>query len=278
NGLALAGLADAGRLLGDRRATRLAGKLARFLYRHVWRDGKLLHVWRQGEARVEGLLEDYAYVGLGLLAYYRASLEPWALTWAFELADACEERFADAESGGYFSTASDAEPLLVRPKAQTDGATPAESVAAAELVWWVARYRSDLDVQDGALRGLRPSDEAVRAAPQAFSSAVRLLDLAAAPGREVVIVAPEGSEELVEMVAAFRESDDGTAVVLVVTGPEHPLARLPLLEGRVQRTAGPGGGSQDDRPPQARAYVCEGGACDLPVTDGAALSALLRTR
>src|SRR5690606_11429479 len=124
NGLALAGLADAGRLLGDRRATRLAGKLARFLYRHVWRDGKLLHVWRKGEARVEGLLEDYAYVGLGLLAYHRASLEPWALTWAFELADACEERFADAESGGYFSTASDAEPLLVRPKAQTDGATP----------------------------------------------------------------------------------------------------------------------------------------------------------
>ena len=267
NGLALAGLSDAWRLLGHERAAELASGVARFLKRHLWRDGRLLHVWRDGEARVEGLLEDYAYVGLGLLAYYRASFEPWALKWAFELADACEARFSDPDAGGYFSTAIDAEPLLVRPKGQTDGATPAESVAAAELVWWVARYRSDRAMEERALRGLRPPAEAVRSAPQAFASAVRLLDLAAGPEREVVIVAQEGSDELAAMMTALREHDDGTAVVLVVTGGDHVLASVPLLEGRVSRAAVP-----------PAAYVCRGGVCDLPVHDGAALSDLLRTR
>lgn len=281
NGLLMRGLADVGRLMDDRRATELAGRIARFLRRNLWRDGRLLHVWRAGDARVEGLLEDYAYLGLGLLAYYRASFEPWALEWAFELADACAARFADPDGGGYFSTASDAERLLVRPKGQTDGATPAESVAAAELVWWVARYRSDGAAQDAALRGVRPGEEAVKAAPQAFSSAVRLLHAAAMAQREVVMVAAapagaaqQGGAALADLVAAFRRYDDGASVVLVVTGPDHPLATLPLLEGRVPRPTDDEGAAAGG----ARAFVCEGGVCDLPVEDGTALSALLATR
>src|SRR5690606_34748771 len=95
NGLLLSALSDAGRLLGVAPALANAKRLATFLRRHQWQRGRLLHVWRQGEARVEGLLEDYAFLGLGLLAYHRATFDTWALTWAFDLADQCQSRFAD---------------------------------------------------------------------------------------------------------------------------------------------------------------------------------------
>jgi uncharacterized protein YyaL (SSP411 family) len=266
NALALAALADAGRLLGDERALTIARQLATFLRRHLWRDGRLYHVWREGEARVEGLLEDYAYTGLGLMALYRATFEPWALTWAFELADQCQARFADAQAGGYFTTASDAQPLLVRPKGQTDGATPSESVAATELVWLAARYRSDVATADAALAWLSGVEQGLRVAPQAFASALRVLVQAARPAREIVLVGAAGSPDLAELVAAFRELDDGVDVVLLVTGPEHPLAKLPLLEGRTGR---PGGA--------ALAYVCHDGVCDLPIGHAPGLSTLLRS-
>jgi len=284
NGLLLAALSDAGRLLGDEKALDLARRLATFVHRRLWRDNRLFHLWRAGEVRVEGLLEDYAYVGLGLLAYYRATFEPWALTWAFDLADQCEARFADVAGGGFFTTASDADPLLVRPKGRTDGATPSESVAAAELVWWAARYRSDMATAARALSGLGGVERGIRAAPQAFASSLRLLVKAARPAREVVVVGAGGSDELADLLAAFRLQDDGTDVVLVVASPErllgpgqplgagqplgpgHPLADLPLLEGRVDRVV-----------EGALAYVCHGGACELPVGDPAALSALLRS-
>ncbi|HET8985192.1 MAG TPA: DUF255 domain-containing protein, partial [Trueperaceae bacterium] len=265
NALALAALADAGRLLGDERALSLARRLSSFLHRHLWRGGRLFHVWREGEARVEGLLEDYAYTGLGLLALYRATFEPWLLAWAFELADQCESRFADVEGGGYFTTASDAEPLLIRPKGQTDGSTPSESVAASELVWLAARYRSDVATADRAVDWLRGVEQGVRVAPQAFASCLRLLAKVARPAREVVLVGVAGSAELADLVTVFRAHDDGTDVVLVVTGTGHPLAGLPLLEGRVGPTN-----------EGARAYVCHDGVCDLPVGDAPGLSALLR--
>ncbi len=54
--------------------------------------------------------------------------------------------------------------------------------------------------------------------------------------------------------------------MLLVTGPEHPLAKLPLLEGRTGR---PGGA--------ALAYVCHDGVCDLPIGHAPGLSALLRS-
>ncbi len=269
NGLMLAGLADAGRLLADAELVRLARANAAFVRAHLWRDGRLLHMWRGGEARVEGLLEDYAYFGLGLLALHRATLDEDALAWALELADMVAARFADGVDGGYFSTASDAERLLVRPKGYLDAATPSENAAAAELVWWAARYRGDDRLEAQAHAALAGLDEAAGEAPQAFASTLRLRALMARPPREVVIVGRRDDPATLDLLRAWRDRDDPRAVVLAVQGAASPLAGLALARGRTT----PVGAHGEVRP---AAYVCQGGTCRLPVHDGAALALALR--
>ncbi|MFW6198247.1 MAG: thioredoxin domain-containing protein, partial [Acidobacteriota bacterium] len=60
NGLMIAAMARAGRVLGERRYGEAAGRAADFLLEELVRDGRLLHAWRDGEARVRGYLDDHA--------------------------------------------------------------------------------------------------------------------------------------------------------------------------------------------------------------------------
>ena len=258
NGLTLGALAAAGRRLAETELLDIARANARYLRARHWHEGRLWHMWRQDERSVEGLVEDYSYVGLGLLELYRATLEDEHLKWALELARNVAERFHDP-SGGYFSTAADMQRLVVRPKGYVDAATPSENAAAAELVWWAARYLEDGRLAADARSALEGIEPAVLQAPQAFSSSLRVLLQQEGPQREVVFAGVPGTAALDELLARWRRYDDGTALVLLVGQAGDWPAELPLAEGR---TLPP----QDQATPAA-GYVCEGGACRLPAHD-----------
>ncbi len=261
NGLALGALATAGRLLADEELLALARANARYLRQRHWHDGRLWHVWRRDQRSVEGLLEDYAYVGLGLLDLYRATLEAEHLEWALELAHQVQERFHD-EAGGYFSTATNMQKLVVRPKGFMDAATPSENAAAAELVWWAARYQDDAELARAAAAALAGVDAAILQAPQAFASSLRVRLTIEGPQREVVLAGELGSTDLDEFLARWRRYDDGSALVLLLSSAASFPAELPLAEGRAPHSPGNAGAAAP-----ATAYVCTNGACRLPDND-----------
>ncbi len=98
------------------------------------RDGRLLHGWQRGHARGLGFAEDYAALLEALCSLAEVDEPAW-------LADACRTAdglltiFSDPDGGGFFSTGTDAAPLIVRPKDVQDGATPsANSLAAHGLL------------------------------------------------------------------------------------------------------------------------------------------------
>ena len=257
NGLVLGALASAGRRLAEPELLDIARANARYLRARHWHDGRLWHMWRQGQRSVEGLVEDYAYVGLGLLELYRATLESEHLEWALALARQVMERFHDP-AGGFFSTAADMQRLVVRPKGYVDAATPSENAAAAELVWWAARYTDDAAMAAAARGALEGVEPAVLQAPQAFSSSLRVLLLQEGPQREVVLAGEPGTAALDELLARWRRYDDGSAVVLLVDGEEAVTLALPLAAGRAQAASSRVDGAG------ATGYVCEEGVCRLP--------------
>ena len=139
NGLAIAALADAARLLSfapdGRRGRRPlpGGRGARRRARSSTGcsapDGRLGRSWKDGRATGQGVLEDYANLAEGLLALYEATFDERWFTTARPLADAILERFADPE-GGFFDTATDHERLVTRPKDIQDNATPSGGAMA----------------------------------------------------------------------------------------------------------------------------------------------------
>lgn len=107
-------------------------------------DGRLYALWKDGEARGDGLLDDYAHTALAALSLYRATLEgPW-LKWAVSLARRMLADFS-AQDGGFYLTPHGGEALPVRPREVYDGALPSGNAAALEVLAWLA----SLDVGEG---------------------------------------------------------------------------------------------------------------------------------
>ena len=85
-------------------------------------DGRLLHTWRHGKAKLDAYLDDYAALANGLISLYEATFDSHRLDEAARLADVMLDHFADAAGGGFFYTADDHEQLIARTKDVTEAA------------------------------------------------------------------------------------------------------------------------------------------------------------
>ena len=125
NGLMIAALAEGGRILKDDRYLDAAGRAAGFILDRMRRDdGRLLHTYKDGQAKLDAYLDDYADLIDGLTRLYEATGEPRWIESALELARIMIDEFADPEHGGFFFTGSRHEALIARQKDVHDNATP----------------------------------------------------------------------------------------------------------------------------------------------------------
>ena len=117
NGLMLAPMAEGARVLGDERYLEAARKAAAFLLdRMVGPDGRLLHSYKDGQAKFNGYLDDYANLIDGLTRLYEATGEPRWIEASLSLADRMIVEFLDADAGGFFYTGVGHEALIARTK------------------------------------------------------------------------------------------------------------------------------------------------------------------
>ncbi len=256
NGLALRAFAVGYQALGDRRYRELALANATFVRKELWRNGRLLHSWKAGEGRIDGMLEDYAYYGMGLVELYRATGDLAHLEWARELLEVALSQFSDDQNGGFFDTAADGETLLVRPKSLFDASVPSGNGAAAQLCWILGRYYGRPDWEQRALHTLTLVERAIGEAPTGFGSMLQVAEHALAARRELVTLGPATARSELDAVAFGRYDPH------LLFAPSEAPGVLPHFEGR---TAGE----------SAVAYVCRDMVCDLPVHGAEELRAQL---
>jgi hypothetical protein len=137
NGLAIRGLADAGRIFGNEAYTAAAARAAKFVLANM-RDakGRLMRSFAGGKARLLGYLDDYAYLVDGLIALHQATGDSQWLEAADALMADQIELFADPRIGGFFYTSTEHEELIARSKLPVDGVTPSgNSVSVTNLLY-----------------------------------------------------------------------------------------------------------------------------------------------
>ncbi len=261
NALFLRALAEAAVALGRPGWMEAARANARFLLRDLRRDdGRLLRSWQQGRAAIPAYAEDYAALLEALLTLAEVDDLAW-LDDARTVADDLVRLFADDEHGGFFTTGTDAEALIVRPKDYQDNATPSEnSLAASALLRLAALTGDDADAARGA-RWVRALTRVAGEHPTAFAYLLGAVERVVGPSLEVVIVGDPDDPVTAQLVAEVHGRVLPASVV-VIAAPGSDETRTPLLAGRTAVT----------RP---TAYVCRDFVCDLPVTDPDALRAQL---
>jgi uncharacterized protein YyaL (SSP411 family) len=257
NGLALRALAEGGAVLGEPRWTTAAEEGLRFILSEMVRDGRLLHTWKDGRAKIGGFLEDWAAVGNALLSMHEATLDPswldparWCVTSTLEL-------FWDGAAGLFYDTATDAEALVVRPRDVMDNATPAGNSLAADLLDRAARIFGDASLDEVVGRAIGAHADQARSYSLAFGRLLSVASRRASRPVEVAVVGPRRDPATRALAEAALER---WLPQRVLVGAEEAEARslgLPLFEGR---------GMKEGR---ATAYVCTGYACREPALEPA---------
>ncbi len=253
NALAIAALAEAGAVLDRPEYLRAAAECADFVL-GTMRDeaGRLLRTYKDGRAHLNAYLEDHAFMVEALLVLYEASFEPGWFTAARELAETMIGRFGDPERGGFFSTSDDHEELIARRKEVGDHPIPAGQSSAALGLLRLAALSGEAAFAERALGVLALFGEAAVTHPDSFAHLLRALDFHLSRTREVALVGADVGALAGVVRAAFRPD------LVLAAGPAG-ATEPPLLDARTEVGGEPA------------AYVCEGFACNLPVTDPAAL-------
>ena len=256
NGLMLRSFALAARVTGREDYREAAVRNATFIVKKMKEDGRIHRSYKDGRARFNGYLEDYAMVADGLVAVYEATFETRWLVEADALMGAVSELFWDEESRAYYDTPADHEELLTRPRDVYDSAAPSGTSVATEVLLRLSLFLDRSDYRQRAEDILGELAGGMEKVPGAFGRLLCALDFSTAEPREVAVVGNPGATDtrallntvysayLPNKVVAGRDPDDDEAGGLI-----------PLLEGRTAREGKP------------TAYVCGQYACQAPTTD-----------
>ncbi|HLY24789.1 MAG TPA: thioredoxin domain-containing protein, partial [Aggregatilineales bacterium] len=171
NGMMLASLAEAARVLNREDYKGAAIRNAQFLLTAMLHEDRLWRSHKDGKSAINGYLEDYAALIDGLIEVYQTTFEPAYFTQAIALAEAALTHFR-AEDGAFYDTSDDHEALLTRPRNFQDNATPSGNNLMAKVLLKLAAYTGDVRYEDAARAALRGLASAMQEYPLAFGEAL----------------------------------------------------------------------------------------------------------
>ncbi|MCL4790494.1 MAG: thioredoxin domain-containing protein, partial [Gammaproteobacteria bacterium] len=250
NALMIRGLAISARILNSSTMADAAAGSLDFIRTVHAADGRLLATSRNGQARLNACLDDYAYLLDAVLELLQTRFSTAHLDCAIWLAECLLAHFEDRENGGFWFTSHDHEPLLHRPKPMADDAVPSgngiAAFALARLGWLLGEVR----YLDAAERTLRAGWQGMQEFPHGHCSLLEALDEYLAPP-EIIIIRGEDAE------AANWAGTLGAAY-----NPRRMIFTIPNdatgLPDALSAKAGNG---------RTTAYVCRGMSCGPMITD-----------
>jgi uncharacterized protein YyaL (SSP411 family) len=260
NGYMIEAFAHAGQAMDEPRYIEAAARAAGFIDEKLWERGRLDRHYRNGASPVGGYLDDYAYLGRGLLALYEATFKPQYLERAIAIGQEIDRLFS--RPGGEFNRhGSDAENLIAPVVEVYDGAMPSGNSAAAVFLLRLGHLTSDGEIENRGWTVLKALSQAVERSPSSHLELLSGADFALGPITELVVAGEESDPGVRSLWQVVQQRYmPNTVRAFNPVEKKSPMVKLiPYLEAQVAI-----GG-------RATAYVCQDYACKLPVHDPDAL-------
>ena len=270
NGLMLSGMIDAATALDDDQAMQTVRQTIAFLHQKMLRDGLLLRSHKDGQSKLAGYLDDYAFFAGALLDAFEVTFESSYFDLARQLTDTLLLDFWDDVNGGFFFTGRRHETLIDRVKSGTDQAIPSGTAVATRNLLRLYAHTGEADYLHRAERVLRLYRQHMEQQPFGYGSLVGVcVDYLNKP-QEIVLIGRPDAPDTRELLDAVRRTYVPHKTLIQID-PQHvepALAALPLLRDVLAGKTQVGG--------KATVYVCRDFTCSLPVTEPAQLAVLLR--
>jgi uncharacterized protein YyaL (SSP411 family) len=265
NGLMLAAFAEAAAILDRDDYLQIARNNAAFLLANLQAEGLLLRTYKDGQAKLNGYQEDYAYLADALIALYETTGELRWLEEARRLTDVMTAEFWDTAEGGFFFTGNSHETLIVRSKDYFDNATPSGNSVAADVLLRLAIFFDDDGYRRKAVSLFRVLAGSLRRYGSAFGRALCALDFHLSKPLEIALIGSISHDEGDRLTREVWRNYLPNKVVAQSDDSQGGQAEtIPLLRGRIMI---------DGKP---TAYVCQNYTCQQPVSAAAELASQLK--
>jgi uncharacterized protein YyaL (SSP411 family) len=263
NGLVLSGLAEAITISPQPSYVDAVTKTIDFIFAKLFRDGFLLHSYKNGQAKLLGYLDDYAFTAVGLIDVYEALFDRSALDRAIELGEIMLREFWDDRGGGLFYTGSSQEKLISRSKPVFDASIPSGNAMATQLFLRLHHITGDQRYYQCADKVLRSYYEAMENQPFGFAHLLCALDFYLEKPKEVVVVGERGDPRVEELLTKIHSIYQPNMTIELASEKEVAEMQSPWLRGKSQVGGKP------------TVYVCHNFTCSAPVTSWDELKPLI---
>jgi hypothetical protein len=226
-------------------------------------DDRLRASWKDGQARFDAYLDDYAFLLDATLELLQVRWRTEHLDLARWLADRLLADFTDEAAGGFFFTAHNHESLIHRSKSMSDEALPAGNAIAALALNRLGHLLGEHRYIEAAAATVEATGAALLDFPHAHASMITALEEIINPP-EIVVLRGEPDE-----IEQWRQAIGG------IYAPRRLVLAIPAGETElpdalaVRKPPGRGEGA-------AVAYVCRGTSCTAPLTNLEAVAAELK--
>ena len=263
NGLTLSALAEAIKISPQPETAAAAQRTVEFFFDKMFRDRFLLHTYKDGRAKLLGYLDDYAFLGVGLLDLYEVFYDRAYLNRAVDLAETMLREFWDERGRGFFFTGKSHERLISRAKPIFDGSIPSGNAMAAQLMLRLSVVTGEDRYRGYAEKILASYYHAMESQPFGFAHLLCALDSYVNGASEIVIVGDLSDPALGELIASARSVYLPDKVVQVAASDTSLADISPLLKDKTPVSG------------QPTAYVCRNFTCSQPVTSPRELQNML---
>ncbi|HVW09114.1 MAG TPA: thioredoxin domain-containing protein [Bryobacteraceae bacterium] len=256
NGLMISAIARAGAILNEPSYTQAATRAADFLLKTMrGPEGNLFRRYREGEAAIGAMLDDYAFLIQALLDLYEVTFNFHYLQEAINLNEEQRAHLEDRENGGFYASSQPDATRLNRLKDDYDGAEPSGNSAALFNLFRLHRITGREDLLESAKKLLRAFAARLSSTPYGLPQMLAACEFHLAPNREIVIA---GDPDPAMLRLVWKNFDPNR--ILLRASPEI----APFHPAVTELAKGP-----------AAVCLCENFTCQAPATNTQDLARLL---
>jgi uncharacterized protein YyaL (SSP411 family) len=246
---AIEAFATCGYLFDLEEFKQIALEGASFIYEKMYVDGKILRRHKDGEARFDGILEDYAYLISALLTLFECDMGVKFILWAIELTEMVEILFK-SEDGAFYQTEEGSTPHFQRCDL-LDGAEPSGNGVHLENLLRLYQITSEDDYLHQAEDILKAAkDSLVAHSPGCGYLLMGLGRFLDSKGETLYIALNEKEEMYDELYTFLRTTFFPHRVVVWLRGKDAATFRLEEMAAIEGETT---------------LYLCRHGNCSKPL-------------
>ena len=253
NGLMVSAFLSGYRITDNSKYLDVAKQSIDFFESNFEKNHILHRTFKNAEPKLNGYLDDYAYMANASVDMFENTSQPKYLLFATNLANYLITHFWDDSTNGFFFTSDDHEKLIMRPKNNYDLSMPSgNSVAAYVLLklYYITQNKQFLEIAKKIIES-----QAISAAenPFAFGYLLNALYLYYQKPTEITIINGKNSE----LVSYLRKKFLPESITVLVESQSNleALSKHPFFSGKE---------FQNDK---TTVFVCKNFSCSLPLSD-----------